>query len=102
MSEMSEIRQVVEDKLTGIHAEIKAGYDASDMQFKHVKKELESIQRKQDITNGRVKDLEKQTKMSRYLEKHPVIFVFILFGFSIAINVIEPQQIINALIRFLS
>jgi hypothetical protein len=106
MSEKTELRQIVEDKLTGIHATLKANTDISNERHAELLKELKDIKEKQDTTNSRVTKLEIQTKPLRFLfYKKPIIgiVVTLLLAYSIvsSIEFEQAKEIVNFLYKLL-
>jgi hypothetical protein len=102
MSEQSEMRQIIEDKLTGIHASIKAQENINKVQHDELIKQLESVQTKQDLTNSRLTTVEKETRAFRYLQKKPLLCIGILFGIAILANFVDLQEVINLLYKLLA
>ena len=101
MGEQSEIRRIIEDKLTGFHATIKAQNDMNNSQHEEIMKELRSVQKKQDTTNGRITKVEKETRLVRYLTKKPLLFIAGIFGIALLANAVDFQEVINILSRLL-
>jgi len=95
MSEQSETRKIIEDKLTGIHATLKAQSDLNDSQHAEIIRELKSVQVKQDDTNGRLKKVEKETRIFRYLEKKPLVLLMLMFMIVAIANAVEFNTIVE-------
>jgi len=101
MSEQSEIRRIIEDKLTGFHATMKAQNDINNAQHNEIMKEIRKVKEKQDLTNGNVTKLQRETRVVRYLQKKPLLFLGVIFGIALLANAFDFQEVINILSRLL-
>lgn len=69
----TEDKEILELKLIGLSAEIKANHD---MQMT----KLSSIECQTLKTNGRVNELEKETRIVRLFERKPILFMLVIVG----------------------
>ena len=101
MSEQDETRKIIEDKLTGIHATMKAQNDINNAQHSEIMKEIREVKEKQNLTNGNVTKLQKETRVVRYLQKKPLLFLGVIFGIAWLANAVCFEEVINILSRLL-
>lgn len=69
MSNIS-VKELVEAKLAGIKAEIKAGYDMNQLMLKQILKH-------QEKTNGKVQIIYSETSFFRWIQRNPKLSVLV-------------------------
>lgn len=85
-----EEREIIELKFQGLKAEITTNHD---MQMQ----KLETILTQAMKTNGRVTDLEKETKTVRMFERKPVLLILFILGIIFLLSVFDLPTIIKLL-----
>lgn len=85
-----EEREIIELKFQGLKAEITTNHD---MQMQ----KLETILTQAMKTNGRVTDLEKETKTVRMFERKPVLLILFILGIIFLLSIFDLPTIIKLL-----
>lgn len=85
-----EDRELIEEKFKGIKAEIKANHDMQMLK-------LESIYDQALKTNGRVTDIEKETRIVRLFEKKPILIFLVGIGLIVLLNILDFERVIKLL-----
>ena len=95
-------KELIEEKFTGIHALIQANYDVNNIQHNALMEKLEAVHCQALKTNGRVTNLENETKFFRYLQRNPkasvIIGILLVLGSISAISIIGYKTIIEKII----
>ena len=91
MNDEVTIKELFEAKLMGIKAEIRAGYDITNLQLKQV------IQHQKE-TNGKLKIVHKETSFSRWCYRNAVWAISLFCG-SVVLIIIFHKEIIQILLN---
>ncbi len=88
-------RELIDEKFKGVIAMIKTNNDVFDLYHKELLVSQKKILDQTIITNGRVTNLEKQTKIIRFFEAHPKITVLVILGIVAFTTLVEFKDLIN-------
>jgi len=67
-------KELFELKFKGVYAQISSNFDLIHVELERIYKEVKLI-------NGEVKEVKKQTTVTRFFETHPKLFFLVIFGF---------------------
>ena len=85
-----EDREILDLKFSGLKAEIMANHDLQMVK-------LETIYKQALKTNGRVTELEKETRIIRIFERKPILLVLVCLGLLVLYGLFDLTELIKLL-----
>jgi len=88
-------KELIEEKFKGVIAMIRSNNDISQIYHKELLEQQNKVLDQVLITNGRVTNIEKQTKIVRFFESHPKIMVLVVLGVLLITALLDLKDIVS-------